>query len=84
MNWYVYLFLFVFCAPYAWGFFAAHQTYKKATAKKINAAFLDGYNSGKKDGYYEAYEKKITPNELREFLGLMPINEGRAEDDKQI
>ena len=45
------------------------QEYNQA----VNRAFMEGYEKGKIEGRREAIEEKVTPNMLREFLGLPKI-----------
>lgn len=49
---------------------------------EINKAFLDGYEAGKRDGYYEALKEKVTPNMLRQYLGLESINNEKEKKDE--
>ena len=42
--------------------------------KRVNEAFIQGYERGKKDGERDAISRKYTPNQVREILGLPPID----------
>ena len=47
---------------------------KKELDKLINKAFVEGYQLGLDSGRFEATIKRYSPNEIREILGLKPID----------
>lgn len=46
---------------------------KKDYDAAINKAFMEGYKLGLQAGRQEGLMAKITPNELRKYLGLEPL-----------
>lgn len=46
----------------------------------VNKAYLEGYEAGKRDGFRNAVERKVTPNMLREYLGLPKIETQEANN----
>ena len=46
---------------------------KKDYDARIAKAFTEGYNLGHKAGLQDGLMAKITPNELRKYLGLSPL-----------
>jgi flagellar biosynthesis/type III secretory pathway protein FliH len=51
---------------------------EKEYNQAVNRAFLEGYEQGKRDGRREAIGEKVTPNMLREFLGLPKIEKEKG------
>lgn len=47
----------------------------------VNTAYMDGYNKGKSHGRREAIGEKVTPNMLRKYIGLPPINNNTGEKE---
>lgn len=47
---------------------------KKELDKLTNKAFVEGYQLGLDSGRFEATVRRYSPNEIREILGLKPIN----------
>lgn len=54
---------------------------KDEIKKEKTKAFYEGYKRGHTDGFYEGVSSKITPNLIREYLGLPPINK-EADNEK--
>ena len=51
------------------------QELERERTAEFSRTFLDGYNAGYRAGKLDGLMAKITPNEMREFLGLSPIKE---------
>lgn len=47
---------------------------RKELDKLINKAFVEGYQLGIDSGRFESTVRRYSPNELREILGLKPID----------
>lgn len=47
---------------------------RKELDKLINKAFVEGYQLGIDSGRFEATVRRYSPNEIREILGLKPID----------
>lgn len=47
---------------------------RKELDKLINKAFVEGYQLGIDSGTFEATVRRYSPNEIREILGLKPID----------
>ena len=53
---------------------------KAETEREKTKAFAEGYKMGRDDGFREGASRKLTPNLIREYLGLPTINK-EANDD---
>lgn len=47
---------------------------RKELDKLINKAFVEGYQLGLDSGRFETTVRRYSPNEIREILGLKPID----------
>lgn len=64
----------------------AQQKYKEMEeqiAEESNRAFSRGYELGKFSGYQRCVQEKVTPNMLREYLGLQPMDEVTDTTEEQ-
>ena len=52
---------------------------KRDLNKLINKSYLEGYQLGFDSGRFEATVKRYSQNEMREILGLKPINTEGSE-----
>lgn len=47
---------------------------KKDLNKLLNKTYLEGYQLGLDSGRFEATIRRYSPNEIREILGMKPID----------
>jgi hypothetical protein len=55
------------------GFMMFFKRRKAEKNAEINKVFLEGYLKGIEEGRRQIIQSKITPNMLREYLGLEPL-----------
>ena len=57
---------------------------KKNFNKLLNKAYLDGYRLGCESGRFEATIHRYSPNELREILGLKPVDKTKEQENTNV
>lgn len=60
-----------------------YEELERKIGEERTKSFYDGYRASKRDAYHQVVCQKLTPNMLREYLGLSPMEEVTDTTEEQ-